>query len=380
MHILIIGNPENRRVDLFSQAAIRLGLPAPEVVSYLDLLNGKILLQEKIRPDTLLRIESPGENFEVEKRLIALGAHSASGSLSKCISAEEAQNLAYDHGRIRFLQQWYAGFTTVLQAWQEVLSTHRPLFLMNTPQAIALMFDKINCQKTIAARGVPIPEIQTGIMDYNTLRTALQATDGKRVFIKPAHASSASGVMAYRMNANREEAITSIEWINQNGQIKFYNSLQVRRYTARQKIADMVNFILQENAIVEEWIPKASYNGFIFDVRVVVVDGKAKHVLPRLSTSPLTNLHLGNQRGNARELQDKLGQSKYQQLLTTAEQAVKAIPGAFYAGVDLVIPAGFGIPKVLEVNAFGDLLPNLLHQGEDTYTAELNTLLAKTAK
>ena len=119
----------------------------------------------------------------------------------------------------------------------------------------------------------------------------------------------------------------------------------------------------------------ATLQNQFFDVRIVVINGKARHVLPRLSAGPITNLHLGNQRGNAELLRKKLGLVKYEQMLHTAEQAVRTIPGAFYAGVDVLIPAGFGKPSILELNAFGDLLPQLLHQGEDTYTAELNALL-----
>jgi glutathione synthase/RimK-type ligase-like ATP-grasp enzyme len=131
---------------------------------------------------------------------------------------------------------------------------------------------------------------------------------------------------------------------------------------------------------VEEWIPKASLQNQTFDVRIVVIGGKARHVVPRLSEGPITNLHLGNRRGDADQLIRLLGEEKYDQLLDTAERAVNSLPGTLYAGVDLLIPTGLGEPRVLELNAFGDLLPNLYHQGEDTYTAELKALLHATVR
>jgi glutathione synthase/RimK-type ligase-like ATP-grasp enzyme len=245
---------------------------------------------------------------------------------------------------------------------------------MNTPDAICLMFDKVRCQQQLSVAGVLVPRSLSPVRTYEALRSQLQANAWKQVFIKPAHSSSASGVIAYRTQGQREQAVTSIEMVNVYGQHRFYNSLRLRRYSSSKDIQPLIDFILQEGAIVEEWIPKATFQHQVFDVRIVVINGKARHVLPRLSAGPITNLHLGNRRGNAELLRQAVGSVKYEQLMHTAEQAVRSIPGAFYAGVDVLIPAGFGQPRVLELNAFGDLLPQLLHQGEDTYTAELKAL------
>ena len=46
-------------------------------------------------------------------------------------------------------------------------------------------------------------------------------------------------------------------------------------------------------------------------------------------------------------------------------------------GRDLLVAPGFRQFAVAEVNAFGDLLPNLLHDGRDTYSAELAEVFAK---
>ncbi len=54
------------------------------------------------------------------------------------------------------------------------------------------------------------------------------------------------------------------------------------------------------------------------------------------------------------------------------------MPESLYAGVDVVISPGFRRHAVLEINAFGDLLPGVLFEGLDTYTAELAALGVST--
>jgi hypothetical protein len=41
-------------------------------------------------------------------------------------------------------------------------------------------------------------------------------------------------------------------------------------------------------------------------------------------------------------------------------------PKSLYAGIDLLLMPGLRKPAILEINAFGDLLPNVLHNGLDT--------------
>src|SRR5262245_65193318 len=76
-HFVVIGNPGSRRVELFQAALNELRLPAAQVVSYLDLLSGKEALPRSVRDGTVVRIESPGKDFEVERAFIAAGADGA---------------------------------------------------------------------------------------------------------------------------------------------------------------------------------------------------------------------------------------------------------------------------------------------------------------
>ena len=45
-------------------------------------------------------------------------------------------------------------------------------------------------------------------------------------------------------------------------------------------------------------------------------------------------------------------------------------------GVDLLVTHGLRAVMTGEVNAWGDYLPGLLHNGADTWTTEIRTMLA----
>ena len=76
--IYVIGNPANRRVAYFQQAMASRGLPPAIVHSYHDRISNSRSLEDIIVPGSIVRIDSPGEDFEVEKLLLREGAEVAS--------------------------------------------------------------------------------------------------------------------------------------------------------------------------------------------------------------------------------------------------------------------------------------------------------------
>jgi hypothetical protein len=105
----------------------------------------------------------------------------------------------------------------------------------------------------------------------------------------------------------------------------------------------------------------------------VVIAGKARQRVVRLSRHPLTNLHLLNGRGSPEAVASRMGEAGWADALDACERVMKvALPRSLYAGVDLAVAPNFRGRSVLEVNAFGDLLPGVLHEGLDTYAAELS--------
>jgi hypothetical protein len=375
-HFVIVGNPENRRVTLFQDALAELGLPPADIVAYVDLLNGRSHLEQVVRRGSTIRIESPGRNFEVEKLLLGLGAEAAEAEDSPWISRDAAMQLEFDRGRIFYPRQWYLGFCATLKELQKQLAGCNPHQLMNQPSDIAVMFDKIRCHALFSRDRVPTPKSLGAIDSFDDLVVRMQATNQWRVFIKLAHGSSASGVVAFATNGVRFQATTTVELVAA-GEVKLYNSRRIRRYNDLHNIATIVNTLCRDRVQVEAWVPKASMGDRVFDLRVVAIAGQAKHAVVRLSKSPMTNLHLKNERSEPTALIAKMGAKAWENAIETCEQAARIFPNSLYTGIDLLIPIGFKQPLVLEANAFGDLLPDITHNGLDTYATEIIAALAQ---
>ena len=371
--LLLICNPENRRVHLFNEAAKKLGFSVI-IVAYLDLLKGKINLEEKLNVVNFLRIESPGENFEVTKYLITLGL-SENSKLTT-----QALEMPFEKGLIHNLKHWYTGFCKLIMQIENALKKFPNAIPMNTPSAIRLMFDKLACQQTLQEKGINIPKLWGQVQGYAHLQEIINQNHCPRLFLKASHSSSASGVMAYRKQGNKEQLMSHM-LVEENGeQIKLYNTLKSHTYHDHTLIQKIINQMAQESIYAETWIPKANNQYGVYDFRILVVNGKAVHSVLRESQSPMTNLHLGNRRGDLKRLINELGESKWAEIQETAIKAVQAIPGAFYAGVDIMLSINLQKTYVLELNAFGDLLPGLLFEGKDTYEVELDCLLNKSQK
>ncbi len=374
-HFIIIGNPGNRRVTLFQSALAKLGLPPATEIAYIDLLSGRCHLGEVVRSHSTVRIESPGRDFEVEKAILAIGANAAAAEGSPWISREAALQLEYDRGRILYPRQWYLGYGIVLAQLQQQLAEcaaqNTPHYLMNSPSDIAVMFDKIECHALCTQHYVPVPQSLGAISSFDELVVRMQAMKTRRVFVKLAHGSSASGVVALAINGVAWQAMTTVELVQAGSEVRLYNSRHIRCYRDRSSIATIIDALCRDRVQVEAWVPKASMNNRTFDLRVVAIAGKAQHVVVRLSKSPMTNLHLKNQRSEPTALMAKMGHVAWDSVLQTCERVALIFPESLYLGIDLLIPIRFKQSLVLEVNAFGDLLPDITHNGLDTYATEI---------
>jgi len=373
MQLTIVGNPENRRVTSFCETAQSIGYGSPTVIPYEAWLLGKDC--PTIPRGSILKIDSPGENWNVRKMLIARGLRSTNQSSQQDIEA--ILTATEDRGAIEHMQPWYAGYCNWLEEAADLIRQQQPMSIMNAPADIRLQFNKPQCQAWLQQHHVPVPFSLSAITGYDDLLHQMQQHHISRVFIKPAHASSASGVIAFRKMGHRVQAITSAEIVQSPPGIKLYNSLTIRTYTSEPEIAALINRIARENAGAEEWLPKASLNNRYFDFRVFVIDGKARHTVIRSSRNIITNLHLGNQRGDLQEFIDRVGADKLQQVKDLAEKAAACFPGSLYMGIDILLSANFQKTFVLEINAFGDLLPGLLDQGETCYEAQIRAMIQR---
>ncbi len=395
LNFVLIANPETRRVQLFQQALERCGVPPARSISYADLLAHRCDLAQFDSPDTIFRFDAPERSFEVDRGFIAAGAELEPEGGHQRISASAAAQLPEDLGRIWYQHQWYLGWKECLKTWTANLQGR----ILNHPDDIIIMFDKVRCQQILAAAGIPVPPI---LFDINNPQSKIQnplgafhcretrtvhasakskivqlmdAENINRVFIKLAHGSSASGVVAYDRRNGFERAITTVERVVEGGELRFYNSRLIRQYRDRDAIADIINFLGAESIQVETWLPKARLEGREFDVRVVVIGGKARQSVIRVGNSPMTNLHLGNDRREIADLPSGLSHPVWAEMLATCERAAACFPNTFYCGIDLLIAPNLKDHYIIEMNAFGDLLQGITWEGEDTYTTEVKMLL-----
>ncbi|MHB8899822.1 MAG: STM4014 family protein [Thermoguttaceae bacterium] len=350
--LCIVGNPENRRVRDFQAAAERIGLGRSACVGWTDLLDDPPGALARLRAAELVRLDSPGENDGVLHRLIRLGGGSG--------------RLAF--GEIGFLREQYCGFSQVLD-WLSASG----LVFQNSPADVKVMFDKWASDRRFSAGGVPCPATSLAPETpdrFRQFRSAFGPPDSGRLFLKPRFASSASGVCAYRWSHGREQLIAPVELRRDGLAVRLYNSLRVRRYTSLEEITAILDNLLPQGMIGQPWIRKAKLPDGQFDLRILVVRGEARHVVVRQSHYPMTNLHLGNRRGCLDEVQDAFGPRTVDRCRRVAEDAAACFADSLYAGVDVLLP-GKGDPLVCEINAFGDLLPNVTHRGETTCEAIL---------
>ncbi|MFI8166043.1 STM4014 family protein [Streptomyces sp. NPDC085931] len=351
----VVGNPDNRRVTLFAEAVRAAGLPAPRVVPWPEVLRAG---GAEFDDGEIVRIDSPGENADVDRLLRGVE----------------------DPTRVEGSARWYAGFTAALR-------TLRGGIRLDDPDDLAVLFDKRRCHAVLEAAGVPVPASPTSgpgaapVRGWDDVRTLMREHRMPRLFVKPAHGSSASGVLAVESaGGGRIRATTSVE-IGADGRL--FNSLKVRRYEREGDIAAIVDTLAPDGLHLERWLPKASQQGRVADLRVVVVAGRATHAVVRTSRWPLTNLHLGGSRGDldtARRAVEAAG-ARWTDLLDVCERAAACFPRTLCVGVDLLLAVGWRRAAVGEVNAFGDLLPRLTGlpgsgaEGLDTYATQVAAAL-----
>ncbi|MEO6892549.1 MAG: STM4014 family protein [Ktedonobacteraceae bacterium] len=377
LELVVIGNSGDKRVALFQQALAKLDLPQARLVDYLDVISGRVVLADVLTPDTVVRIESPGRNFEVEQALLALGAESEEpegAGVYPRLSRRTIELLSFEKGRILPSRQWYLGYCTVLALIARQVA---PAHLFNLPADIQLMFDKRACHALLSEQGIAVPASLGPVYSYEELRTRMQQKHCSQVFVKLAHGSSASGVVAYRCQGARQQAITTVQMVDSVNGTRLYNSRTIQVYEQPGVISKLINALCEQRVQVEQWIPKAGYANKTFDVRVLTIEGQAHHSIARLSHSPLTNLHLLNDRENTEKIRERLGETVWTRALADCQRAARLF-SSLYTGIDLLFTADMRRHAIVEMNAFGDLLPGLLHNGHDTYTTEVLALLRRT--
>ncbi len=370
---VLIGNPENRRITLFQQALAELGRPQATVVPWLALAQGPEALAAIPLAEAILRIDSAGESFEVDRAFLRLGFEAAVEAGASTIDPAKIAALVPDRGRITCPRQLHLGFLRVVDTLAPVLAD-KPGWRVLTPlREIEVLFDKRVTSRRYRALGLPVPEPLDGVTDPDTLAAEMDRRRIHSVYVKLSCSSSASCLAIYtrRPTDRRESLTTTIEQASTG----WYNSLRLRRIERRENVDEILRFLIDNGSQIEAAIPKARLDGAFFDCRVVVIDAAPEFVVVRQNHHPITNLHLGGWRGALAALEREAGPA-LSQGLSSCRRAAES-HGCFSLGVDLMFERGFTGHRILESNAFGDLLPNLTKDGKSVYGMQIERALQR---
>jgi hypothetical protein len=374
---IIIGNPENRRVTLFQASLARRGHPPARVLRWIDLVEeGAPEAAIAALPETpaFVRIDSFGENFDVDRGLLLRGFEDAERLGAWAAPPEEVRELAFDRGRIFAPRQQHCGFLRVLGELDRALAARPWLRALPRPSSIERLFDKRICARTFADAGVPIAEPLDDVNGPAELRARMAERGLTRVFVKLSSGSSASCLALYEHDAARPAdawLFTSMEIAGEN----LYNSLRPRRYKDPRSIDRLLGFLFREGSQVEAHVAKARLGGKFFDTRMLVIGGEVAFTVVRKSQHPVTNLHLGGTRGTLAELEALVPPPVLAEARASCRK-VFAAHECLHLGIDVMFTADLSGHRVLEANAFGDLLPNLERDGRDVWDWEIEAATA----
>lgn len=344
---LVVGHPTNRRVQMFRAAAEGLGV-AVDTVSWRELLDDISVLGA--RPRTL-RIESPGEDEEVARRFRVLG-----GGPDRVARPGEVLEPATTH----------RGFLMVLARIERWVHEHPGIVLQQPLETIRTCFDKRACHALLQSAGVPVPP---SVAERDVEALIDRAAAGPALWVKLASGSSASGLGRLSQHA----FMTTLRAVDD----RWFNAFRVQRTTgARRRRA--LAWLIEQGVHIEEEVPRARLDGAFFDLRLLVVEGEPRFVIVRQARHPITNLHLGGWRGSVDALFAAMGEQGRERLNALGRAVGRALPHG-HLGVDVAVGRDFRTLTVLEVNAFGDLLPRLSMDGLDTYGVEIASRLPNHA-
>src|SRR5262249_19699457 len=151
-----------------------------------------------------------------------------------------------DRGRILYPRQWYRGFRAVLRRLAAELEGHPGVRWTSDPEEIVTLFDKRRCQQLFARAGLPVPAALGPVRSFGELTARMAETGLRRVFVKLACGSSASGVVAFRTGGGRMQAVTTVEMERRGGELRLYNSRRVRTYESPADVVPLLEALCRE--------------------------------------------------------------------------------------------------------------------------------------
>lgn len=337
------------------------GDPEPAVFSHAVLLKDpERLLALDERPRTV-RIDATGEDEAVERALLLLGYDPEYEGLARSLSPSHLQVQPDQRGAILAPRQRHRGFLRYLARLEAVLARRPAWRLTSSVLAITELFDKRVTSSRWQDAGIPVPEAAPGVADTEALLAVMTKRGWTSAFVKVSSASSASCLAVVRRRNDRLSLQTTIRRTSEG----WFNSLRVHRVDDPEGVQEILTFLLNEGAQVERNVPKARLDGAFMDVRVLCIAGEPTFWVTRQARHIITNLHLGGWRGDSDRMIAAAGEA-WSEALDSCRR-VAAMYDCLQLGLDVMFEPGFRGHRLIEGNAFGDLLPNLTRDGLSVY-------------
>ena len=325
---VLLGNLDTKRTNYFRQAAKQAGLP----VYFADWNHWEKQWEGLPEAELFLKIDPP---------------------LWESCFLEELGSLVTDYER-------------KLDRLARMADTYK-IEYFNHPSAIAELLNKRVCKKKLCQAGIPVTESleeegeePPGQMSFEMLLEKMEKQGIHQVFLKPVSGSGAAGVSAFRWQPRFGKMVLYTCSLEQAG-TGLVNTKRLRRFSKPEEIIPLLNRILSLGCIVERWYAKEEYQGYSYDLRAVVQEGDIDFLLARLSKGPITNLHLNNRPLEAGML--GLPASVLESVEEMCRKSMKCFAGLRSAGIDILLERGSLKPRIIEMNAQGDLIyQDIYHQ------------------
>lgn len=232
------------------------------------------------------------------------------------------------------------------------------IHFLNTPKSILQTLDKRHCKKILQRFDLAVtPLLPFEGTNFEELLLFLRRERISQIFIKPNFGSGAAGVIALKCNLKTGDLIahTSLAKSFEEEEVTFVNTKKIRRLKAYDEIAEICNFVLSMDSIVERWVAKDCISDISYDLRVVFQFGKVGFIQVRgARRTAITNLHLNDLPIDPEKID--LQRSTYSEIEELCNRGIRCFEGLHSAGFDILIEKGSKKPYIIEINGQGDLM------------------------
>ncbi|EDS78478.1 conserved hypothetical protein [Clostridium botulinum C str. Eklund] len=369
-NFLLIGDKTGKRLNEFANCLKNKDIYNYNILTWQDLVNDLDIMKRYLHDNTIIKVEPPEKDLYLYKSFLKIGLKKG------MVSCKEIDNIDFNKCPIIAPAQWYFGIKEMFYNIESILSMYKEksIFMTTNIKETLIMMDKKLTYDFLKdnMKAFYLPKRLKNYKNYDEFR---EETGSKylKCFIKLRYGSGSEGVIAYSNNPRLNEEIiyTSLNY-SKNEKI-FFSTYKVNCIKDKDIIKKMIDWVLENDAHIEMWIPKSKYKGQAYDTRAIVINKKVEYLLSRLSKTPITNLHLKNDRMESEEF---IEHEKIETIKKASMSVMQIFENSFISGIDVVMSTG-NKPYIIDVNPFGDLLHHLIGTEKNIYYKEIEESIKK---